>query len=324
MLRTEVNHVVKGIVSNPISQFVLGIIGILIIGPLPYLIFDIDHLLEIQVLLDSGRLRNTLFLYQPIELQPGKYVTTVLGFGKELLHVLDWTYINERGGEKPLFPIYQDVYVKTLKYLFLTFSISFTVSILFTYFIMMMNERFKKGVKFFFFVIESLPDLFVIIGLQLFVMWFFKKTNILLFNPVSTFGDEAFLLPLLVLSFLPTIYMTRYLLLTFEEEYQSLYVELARGKGLTKTGILFRHIFRNAFASFVYHFKTIFWFTLSNLLIIEIALNVNGLLRFVWVNCARNPELLTLGLLSIFVPFFIVLTLLRVLVTKYSLKGVAE
>ncbi len=310
----------KVIISHPASQFLLAIIGIFIMGSLPYLLFDIEVLLKIKELLDSGRLKDTSFLYQPITLHTNDYKNAIASTINNLLNVDDWRYLDYRNMEKPLFPFFQELYITSLKYLSLALVLSFSLSIIFTYSIMLLNNRAKAVIKFFFFIIESLPDLFVILGLQLFVIWFYKKTHILLFNFVSSFGDDAFMLPLLVLSFLPTIYMTRYLLLSFEDEFQSLYVEMAKGKGLTRSEILIKHIFRNAFASFVFHFKTIFWFTLSNLLIIEIVLNNNGMLRFVWINCGRNPELLTLSMLFIFVPFFFVMASLQWIVKKTYMK----
>ncbi|MBM6618796.1 ABC transporter permease subunit [Bacillus suaedaesalsae] len=315
---------IKGLIQQTIVPFIIAVAGIFLMGSIPYLLFDMEHILEIQALLDSGRLENTLFLYQPVQFDYELYWQSIMNTAKGLIHVKDWTYLNEVSWEKPLFPIFQEVYLNTLLYLGIALLASFIFAIFNTYLIMLLSSRIRRKVKFIFFVIESLPDLFIIISLQMFVIWFFKKTDILLFNIVSSFGEEAFLLPLIVLSFLPTIYMTRYLLLSFEDEYQSLYVELARGKGLTKTAILFVHIFRNAYASFVYHYKTIFWFTLSNLVIIEIVLNVNGLLRFIWTNCARNPELLTLSLLCIFVPFFLVLKIMELFAKKNSIQGVVE
>ncbi len=306
-------------VKSTVSQFILALIGIFLLGSLPYLLFDIEVMLKIKDLLDSGRLKDTSFLYQTISLRTVDYLEAITSTINGIIHPSEWVYIDSRNIVKPLFPNFQGLYITTLKYLSLALLLSFVLSMIFTYTIMLLNNKVKAGVKFFFFVIESLPDLFVIISLQLFVIWFYKKTNILLFNFSSSYGTEAILLPLIILSFLPTIYMTRYLLVTYEGEFQSQYVELAKGKGLTVSEILIIHIFRNAFASFIYHFKTIFWFTLSNLLIVEIVLNNNGMLKFVWQNCARNPELLTLCMLLIFLPFFFVMSILKSLVKKTTL-----
>ncbi|MFD1738768.1 ABC transporter permease subunit [Bacillus salitolerans] len=308
-------------------QFVLALIGIFCLGAFPYLFFDLEmreKIYKIQVLLDSGKLRNTLFLYQSITFNVQDYFHSIKLTIHEFIHYSEMTYIDIRNSERPLFPFFNELYVNSLKYLSLSILVSFVSSIIFTYSIMLLPVKIKKRIKMCFFILESLPDLFVILSLQSLVIWMYKKTGILLFQTVSTFGDEAFMIPLLVLSFLPTVYMTRYLLLSFEDEYESLYVELARGKGLTKLELLVKHIFRNAFASFIFHFKTIFWFTISNLLMIEIILNINGFFRFIYVNSARNPELLTLCMLFMFVPFFLIMTLLESMVGRISLKGVDE
>ncbi|SCN40419.1 Protein of unknown function [Bacillus wiedmannii] len=52
--------------------------------------------------------------------------------------------------------------------------------------------------------LESIPDILLIIGLQLLIVWIYKKTNLLIMN-IARVGDESIVfLPVLCLS-LPTI-----------------------------------------------------------------------------------------------------------------------
>jgi peptide/nickel transport system permease protein len=179
----------------------------------------------------------------------------------------------------------------------------------------------RKWSSAFLFVFESLPDIFLIFLMQYFIIITFKKTGLLLFNIVDSYNDPAFMMPVLCLSALPTVFLTKNLLNSFKDEEKQLYVELALGKGMTKTYVLVVHILRNALLSLFRHFKTIFWFTLSNLFILEIMFNIRGVMKFVTLFSPMTPDL-TLYVLILFVfPYLLFYFLFQLVFFRMGLDG---
>jgi ABC-type dipeptide/oligopeptide/nickel transport system permease component len=190
-----------------------------------------------------------------------------------------------------------------MKYLITALVFGVFSTILITYLIMMIPFKNRKPVKLAMFTFESFPDIFVILICQLAIIWIYQYTGVAVFNIADTYGDRAFVMPVLVLSFLPTIYMVKYLLIRMEEEETALYVELAKGKGLSKSTILLKHVFRNAIFTLIHQFKSIFWFSLSNLLMLEIIFAIDGFMTFIVDHIVRNPEIMTISLLLVFLPY---------------------
>src|SRR5699024_11723242 len=81
------------------------------------------------------------------------------------------------------------------------------------------------------------------------------------------------------------------------DELNKSYVDLAKSRGLNDSELLFNHVLRNAIISIFAHSKSILWFMLSNLLLIEYVFNLAGLMRFMFD--FYSPEVLTVGLLLI-------------------------
>lgn len=296
-------------------QFLLTVIGILLLGSLPYLFFDIEAQLPILKMIETGSLKNTHFLYDKMTINFGEYFHQIYSTIISLGHLSEIEYYS-RGAYFVLFPDFLNKYVFSMLQLSTALIIGLFMSILITYFIMMIPSRMNKIAKFVLFIFESLPDLFVVILFQLAVILIYKKTDWLLFNITNSYGDPAYAFPIIVLSFLPTVYITKYLLLAFEEEKGRLYVELARGKGLRRSRILLIHILRNATITLFNNFKTIFWFALSNLLMLEVVFNVKGFTNFILQNAVINPHIMTIGLLMVFIPFFFIFTIGNLVIRK--------
>ncbi len=218
-----------------------------------------------------------------------------------LLHLGEMTY-NVQGTIRPLFPIMLEMFFYSITILFSALMISLIFATLLTFFTMLLPHKVIEKMKFGVFLFESLPDILIIVLLQVAVIKFFQSTGILLFSIATIQGEKAYLLPILTLAILPTIQFYKLMILIFEEELEKQYVELARGKGLRKGFILLVHVWRNAGISIFYHSKSLLWFMLSNLLILEYLFNIPGITGFL-MNYL-TPEIFTVGLFLFFVPFF--------------------
>lgn len=270
-------------------------------------------------MVNSGEIDNTRFFGDQILIRYENYFLHVFETVKTFINIADISDMTYYIGiTMPLFPEFLDKYLLSMKYLFCALIVSLIMAVLLTYLVMLFSPVVRRKFKFVLFILESLPDIFVILVLQLCVIWLYKASGIRLFNIVNSYGEPALVLPILTLSILPTVYIVKYLLLAFEEENDRLYVELARGKGLNQSYILFIHIFRNAVISLLNQFKTIYWFALSNLLMLEIIFNLHGFTSFLWRNSVLNPEVFTLGLFMVFIPFFLTFTLSDVLVKRIN------
>ncbi|MFC4619907.1 hypothetical protein ACFO4N_14435 [Camelliibacillus cellulosilyticus] len=51
--------------------------------------------------------------------------------------------------------------------------------------------------------------------------------------------------------------------------------------------------------------KTIFWFALSNLIMVEILLNMHGLMNFIFQHGLKQPEIIVISLVMILIPLVI-------------------
>ncbi len=162
----------------------------------------------------------------------------------------------------------------------------------------------------------------MLIGLlQLFIIWFFQKTNILVLN-LATFGEkESYSLPLIVLSALPIALLYRMINSEIQNETGRDYVEFAKGKGMKRLRIMIVHISRNALVSIMSHSKIILSFMLSNLLIVEFLLNSRGLLMFMFQNA--TPTIFTVGILLFFVPMFLFFAVIQILILLFTRQKVA-
>ena len=275
--------------------------------------------LEILAMINEGTLSNTLFLHDSIVFNIEAYLNQIGQTVKLVFNSQTMQYY-ARGGSFPLFPDLWKAYSLSMSYLLASLMISLLIGIVLTIMTMVFPKRIRGYAKGFFFIIESLPDIFVILLAQIGVIWIYKQTDLLLFNLTSGFDEKAIVLPIFILSLLPSVYIFKYLLLSFEEEEGQLYVEIARGKGLNRYTILLVHMFRNAMISLYNHFKGVFLFALANLLMLEIIFDMNGLMMFIYKNGVLNTEIVTLALYMIFLPAFILFTTFEWLIERWKAR----
>ncbi|WP_341356865.1 ABC transporter permease subunit [Rossellomorea sp. y25] len=286
------------VIGGILLKFFLSIIGIILIGGLPVLLSGIGHR----------------------ELRLQAYVQSVKDIIYALFHPGDLTYIIIGGQlERDLFPYIWDPISYSLLVLFSAFLLACFLSILLTILTMLFSQRNRDRIKFTLYLIESMPDVLVILLSQLFVLSLYKQTGILFFEIASVATERAFLLPVLVLAILPTVQLFRISILSFESEESKDYVTLARSIGLGKLVILTFQILRNAVVSVFFQSKKTVWFMLSNLFVLELLFNITGITRFLM--STLQPKMFTIAILSIFIPLFVFYTLGEMVLSKKANKG---
>ncbi|MER2172773.1 peptide/nickel transport system permease protein [Paenisporosarcina quisquiliarum] len=191
----------------------------------------------------------------------------------------------------------------SLEILFLALLAAVIFALSFTIITMLFKERSRQRIKTLFFFLESLPDILVILLIQLLVIFVHRHTGVFM-SIASTGGEKIYLLPVFCLMILPMVQLYRLSMLTFEAEERKLYVELARSLGFNKVIILLIHIFRNAIISIFFQSKKTMWFMLSNLFILERMFNMPGIMFHLSEH--MSGELFLITVCSFFIPVFII------------------
>ncbi|HEU5139618.1 MAG TPA: ABC transporter permease subunit [Bacillales bacterium] len=299
----------KSTMLKGFSQFLTTAFGIFMIGALPYLFFDNMEAAKINIkLLRTGVIKDTSFLGGfDGGFYIGSYFSHIVASVTEIIHPANLTYFS-LAGPVPIFPKILDAYLYSMEIFIVGLCGGLFAALMLTYFLMLAGRRVRKTAQSFLYFIESLPDIFVILLLQTLIVWIYDSTGILFFDIISVEFNRAYGLPMLCLAVIPMVFLSKYLMVVFEEEEAQRYVELARGMGLAKSTIILVNMFRNVLISLFLQSKTMFWVALSNLLVLEIIFGMHGLFRFIWKHAPMNPEIMTVGMLMIFIPYFILFT----------------
>ncbi|TKD72324.1 ABC transporter permease subunit [Pseudalkalibacillus hwajinpoensis] len=227
------------------------------------------------------------------------------------------TYESPEGSgiERSVFPLIYEYYGYSISILLLGFVLALATALMLTmitfYLPKMLRELLKRTMG----LLEAVPDIFIIVIVQLAFVSLYKKTGILLFEVVGGF-DRPLFLPLVTFSILPSIFLYRIMLLIFEDELSRPYVELARGKGIARWIILLKHIARNSLISVVNHSKSIVTLMLTNLVMLEIIFNLHGITWFIISNVSAH--IVMLSIIMIFIPIYIIELVARRLITHFT------
>ncbi|KAA0762140.1 ABC transporter permease subunit [Bacillus sp. SH5-2] len=257
-------------------QFIISILGIIFLGALPKLFYG-------------------------FELNVSAYIKSLKEVFAKLMDISNMQYASD----KFLFPQLFVHYKETMVIFLSAFCISLLVAFCIVYMIMSSSPRIQHRIKSFLIFLESIPDILLILGSQILVIWFFKQTGFLPFKIAAIGGESIRGLPILCLSIPTTIMFVKLLVLRFENELEKDYVLFAKAKGLGRFHILNRHILRNVLLSTLFFAKTNIWFMLSNLYIIEWIFNTRGIFMFVKSYPDMKVELFIVSVLLIYIPIFI-------------------
>lgn len=234
-----------------------------------------------------------------------------------LIHIGDMVYYKPQLVGDPLtykvFPTYWQFYFYSLKVFGSAFVISFIVGFLLTFLTIIQSKKVIRRIRLALSLLESIPDLFILISIESIVIFVFQKWHVLLFNIAGAF-KPTYAIPILMLTILPSILFFRILLLAALDEEAELYVDLAKTKGLTRSKIIISHIFRNALITLGSHVKSIFFFLFSNLVMVEYIFNIYGVTFYIFDH--QQLDILTVSILLFYVPVFLVMAVIR-LVSEY-------
>jgi peptide/nickel transport system permease protein len=243
------------------------------------------------------------------------YWDSLLAVFKNIVWPQELVYINPVSEiERDVFPIIFFAFFSSARIVFIALAIAILNSLLLLVFYFFAGKKFKGFIKTCSVVLSSLPDIFIIAVLQLFVILFFKSTGVLLIDVASTGENQVILFPAVTLSILPTFFFLGLLVSFLKEEEHLSYVELAKSKGLNKYRILFIHMIRNILISVTYHGKQVVWMMLSNLLILEYLFNVFGVTSFLF--SYNSPSIFAITAILLFIPIYILLKSLQVFIKK--------
>ncbi|MFD1356694.1 ABC transporter permease subunit [Fictibacillus halophilus] len=289
-------------------NFLLPIIGVFFIGALPYLFFsNVQGIEAVARLLQSGAIKNALFLNQDLGFYFDAYLHKIGLLMGKILTISNVEYY-ESQQMKYMFPTILPYFYTSLKLVVSAFFLAVVVAILFALLIKSLPGKIQKPIRFFFFSMESLPDIFIIAMLQYIVILVYRNTGHLLFSIAYSKFEPTFYFPVICLAILPTLFLVRTLLFLLDDEDSKVYVEFARAKGIKYSLILYVHMLRNSLVSLFYHSKTIYWLLLSSLFIVEYIMGIPGITKFMLDNGPTTPDVVTVSVLLMFVPFYIIFT----------------
>ncbi|MEJ8767682.1 ABC transporter permease subunit [Oceanobacillus sp. HCA-5259] len=275
-------------------KFVLTFIGIILISALPA-------------------------LFDGMKLDISSYLSGVGSIASSLVNPKAITYENFQTTYF-LFPGIWPLWRYSMILLFVSFFIAFTFALGSTLITMIVTEKIRKIIRAILFIGESIPDIFVI-GISIMTAIFIRKHTNLPFFSIASFGDnQIFVIPIIVLTILPTIFFYRIMIYDFEEEISRQYIDVAKSKGLSTYSVLFSHVLRNAVINIFLQSKSIIWFMLSNLLMIEYAFNIDGLMRFMLMH--GSVQILAIGLLIMFIPIYMMQASIQIVIEKITGKQV--
>ncbi len=281
-------NVIKKVFLNGMEvtiQFLISILGIIMLGALPKLFYG-------------------------FKLDISKYIQSLKEVFVNLMDISNLQYV--RG--KFLFPQLFVHYKETIIIFLAAFFISLFVAFCIVYVIMSSSPRIQHRIKSFLIFLESIPDILLILVSQILVVWFFKQTGFLPFQIASIGGESIRGLPIFCLSIPTTILFVKMLVLRFENELEKDYVLFAKAKGLNRFHILNRHILRNVLLSTLFFAKTNIFFMLSNLYIIEWIFNTGGIFMFLKSYEGIRVEVFIVSVLLIYIPIFILFKLFHYLI----------
>jgi peptide/nickel transport system permease protein len=250
-------------------------------------------IIAVEVLILIGVLP---ILFHNLTFNPTEYFQGVIEFNKRLIEFTPLTI----DGTNPIFPTIFDKYKESMKILGLGILAAVSIAFFISYLALFFFNKRMKTIKNLLEIFESIPDLMLILLLQLAVIVIYKKTGIKLATVVSV-REKAILLPVICLSVPISFYITKVIIHHIEEELEKYYVELAKAKGLAFSYILNVHVLRNIVDGMFGTSKTVFWSMLSTLLVIDYLFNMNGLMR----SMLTGTDPFVMGCILIFVPFFI-------------------
>jgi peptide/nickel transport system permease protein len=202
--------------------------------------------------------------------------------------------------EYDVFPYIIDKYIYTMSILFSALIITIFISFFLAYAFFFLPLRFKKILKSILVVLDSIPDIIIILASQMLIIRIFQETGIKIIRLYGT-GGNVYFLPIICLSFVPIIMVIKIMLKIFDEEIQQQYVEFAIAKGLSRSTVFIKHVVRNVIKSLFSHVSLIYWYMLSSLFVIEYLFQMQGFTLLIYR--VNDTSLSSVAIIMILIPF---------------------
>lgn len=242
------------------------------------------------------------FAFQGMTFSFSRYLEGINKIISSVFHPFSITYQNEAGVVRDVIPAILDPYFYSMTLLFTSLFIAVAIAIVFSILVSALPPFLYRIVRFISFLFEAVPDIMIAVGMQFFIIWYYKKTNHLLFPVATSYHEQPYFIPIFCLTILPAVFCFRILLHQMEEEWDEPYILTAKGKGLTRLHVLIHHILPHTLKTLFHQSKVIIWFMLSNLLVIELLFNIFGVSNFVYEY--GTPEIFAIVCILIFIPVY--------------------
>lgn len=255
---------------------------------------SIASLRSLVYFMDNGSYTSQGFGFYPIQF--GKTVITTFS---HLFSFYDSkiVYLNK---QYDVFPYIIDSYFYTMVVLFSALLITILMSFFFSYVFFFFSKYFQRAFKGLLLVLDSIPDIIIILVSQLFVIRLYQLTGFKMFQ-LYGIGSKVYLLPIICLSFVPIVMVIKIMIKIFEEEIEEQYVEFAFAKGLSRSNVLVKHVIRNVIKSLYSHIGLIYWYMLSSLFIIEYLFQMQGFTLLLYRS--SDNSLSSIAIIMILIPF---------------------
>ncbi|MDC2865176.1 ABC transporter permease subunit [Bacillus sp. BP-3] len=211
--------------------------------------------------------------------------------------------------EYPLFPVVIKPYIYSIGLIFGAFVVSVLFAVISSVGVAMLPRNIRIIIEGFVSILKTVPDVFFIFFIQLLIISVYRNIDFLALNPISTEQNPSIVLPILILSVLPTISLFQLQLLLIGEERKQEYVTFAKARGFSEMYILCRHIFRNVIVSVMNHVQYILLILVTNLFIFEYLFHANGILSIIM--SGQDPSVIVYLLLLFIVPIYGVVLFLQ-------------
>jgi peptide/nickel transport system permease protein len=249
-----------------------------------------------------------------IQLEFRLFVDNVLHIVKSLVFTENLLILGPTNREYSIFINFWDYYFYSLIIFLTALCISLIIGLFITYVTILLPQKLYNVVSRIISLLESLPDLFIIIVIQFSVIYYFNQTGNLLFPVAGSSQNNTYFLPIFSLALIPSFMIYRINLHLVNEEWKKPYIELAKSKGFNKSYIFFSHVLRNIVPSLFSHSKTIVLYLLSSMVIFEKLFNIYGI--FTFITSYPNPNVIAFTLIMFFLPVFFLYALITTLIEK--------
>ncbi|SHJ41508.1 ABC-type dipeptide/oligopeptide/nickel transport system, permease component [Geosporobacter subterraneus DSM 17957] len=122
----------------------------------------------------------------------------------------------------------------------------------------------------------SVPDVLVVMIVQILMVWMHKQQ---ILEPIMvTETMRKFVIPLICLSVVPSVYISRITAVALQEEMKKDYVKAAKARGLSRNKILISHLLIGAVMKVIDSLVSVIPILLSNLILVEYVFHYPGVI----------------------------------------------